>query len=176
MTTRIAVTGTPGVGKTTATRALDVPVCHLNEAIRTEKLFTDRDPDRDSLVADLSAVERYVDGWVDTRSAATVVIESHLAHRLPADRVVLLRCRPDLLADRLRDRGESDTSITENRQSETLDVIAGEAIDAHGRDAVYEIDTTDRDPAETADAIRAVIDGDRDPAVGTVDFLRFLDE
>ena len=174
MTTRIAVTGTPGVGKTTATEELDLPVCHLNDAIRAAELFTERDQNRDSLVADLAAVERYVDDWVTERSADVVVIESHLAHHLSADRVVLLRCRPDLLADRLRDRGESEASVAENGESEALDVIAGEAIDEHGRDAVYEIDSTDRDPTETADAIRAVIDGDREPAVGTVDFLRFL--
>ena len=201
MTRRVAVTGTPGTGKTTATERLDVPVCHLNRAIREEGLAERTDADRDSLVADLDAVERYVDRWVTdvtaddvgedepssdqttsdqttsdqtTSDQTTVVIDSHLAHLLPADCVVVCRCRPDLLADRLRERGESDESVAENRESEALDVIAGEVVERHPRDTIYEIDTTDRDPSETTAAIREVIAGDAEPRVGTVDFLDSL--
>ncbi len=173
---RVAVTGTPGVGKTTVTDRLDSPVCHLNRAIREQELTDRTDTDRESLVADMDAVEAYVDRWVaDRTDADRVVIESHLAHHLHADRVVVLRCRPDLLADRLAERGEPAASVRENRNSEALDVIAGEAADAHP-DAVYEIDTTERDPAEIATAVRAVIENDREPAVGTVDFLSYLAE
>jgi len=53
---RVAVTGTPGTGKTTATTLLDDSVIHLNELIREAGLWTERDTDRDSLVADLDAV------------------------------------------------------------------------------------------------------------------------
>lgn len=175
MTERVAVTGTPGVGKTTATAALTRPVCHLNELIREQGLTERADAERSSLVADLDATAAAVDRWVAEQDAASVVIESHLAHRLSVDRVALLRCRPDLLADRLRERGESAESVRENRNSEALDVIAGEAVERHP-EAVYEIDTTDREPAETADAIRAVIDGSREPAVGTVEFLEYVAE
>lgn len=171
---RLVVTGTPGVGKTTVTRELSLPVCHLNEAIRTEGLAEGTDTERSSLVADMAAVEQYVDRWETEQTGDWVVIESHLAHRLPADRVVVLRCRPDLLADRLRERGETDASVEENRNSEALDVITGEAAGRH--DEVYEIDTTDDTPPTTADAVRAVLEGRREPAVGTVDFLSYVTE
>ena len=173
---RVVVTGTPGTGKTSATDALaddregdlDLDVVHLNEAIRDEDLFGDVDEERDSVVADLDAIRE----WIGDRDDC--VIESHLAHHLDADRVVVLRCRPEVLRERLQGRGESEASIDENAESEALDVILAEAVDRHGLAAVYEIDTTDRPPSAIAAEIDAVIRGEREPSAGTVDFTEYL--
>ncbi|HKL30694.1 MAG TPA: adenylate kinase family protein [Natrialbaceae archaeon] len=173
---RVVVTGTPGTGKTSATDALadefapslDLDVVHLNEAIRDEELFGDVDEERDSVIADLDAIRE----WIGDRDDC--VIESHLAHHLDADRVVVLRCRPDVLRERLEGRDESEASIDENAESEALDVILAEAVERHGMDAVYEIDTTDRSPSAVAAEIDAVIRGEREPSAGTVDFTEYL--
>jgi len=164
---RVAVTGTPGTGKTTATTLLDAPVIHLNDLIREAGLWSDRDDDRDSLVADLDAVREAIGDW-------SGVAESHLAHHLDADRVVVLRCRPAVLEARLRERGADEAKATENAESEALDVILSEAVERHGLDHVYEIDTTDRTPADVAADIEAVIAGDREPSAGDVDFTGYL--
>jgi len=168
---RLAVTGTPGTGKTTATELLaerrGVEVIHLNDLIREAGLYTERDEERDSLVADLDAVaERLGD-----RSG---VVDSHLAHRLDADRVAVLRCRPDELERRLVERGEGEASARENRESEALDVILGEAVERFGAERVYEIDTTDREPEAVAAELGRVLDGDREPSAGEVDFVEYL--
>lgn len=166
---RTAVTGTPGTGKTSATRALgdEDEITHLNEAIREYDLYGDRDDERDSLVADLDAVREWLGDW-------TGVVESHLAHYLDAERVVVLRCRPDVLEERLLERGELPAKAAENAESEALDVILSEAVQRQGADAVYELDTTDRSPADVAAEIEAVVAGEREPRVGTVDFLEYL--
>ena len=167
---RVAVTGTPGTGKTTAVdRAdTDLEVVHLNDLVREEGLATGEDPERGSLVADLDAVRERLDGRDD------LLVESHLAHHLDADRVVVLRCHPRQLRDRLLDRGEDNATAAENAEAEALDVILSEAVDAHGLDSVYEVDTTDRDPAAVADAIEAVVAGTREPSAGEVDFVDYL--
>lgn len=167
---RVAVTGTPGTGKTTATERLDatLPVVHLNEVIREEGLTTGVDEDRDTLVADLDAV---ADRLADRED---VLFESHLAHHLAADRVIVLRCRPEQLEARLTERGEPAETAAENAESEALDVILSEAVTEHGEDRVYEIDTTDRAPAEVADEIAAVVAGRREPSAGTVSFIDYL--
>ena len=170
---RVAVTGTPGTGKTSAVEALetDLTRIHLNDVIRREGLTTDYDEDRDSAVADLDAVAEYLDGRED------VLFESHLAHEFDADRVVVLRCHPEQLERRLADRdesAESAESVAENAESEALDLILSEAVRRHGEDSVYEIDTTDRSPAEVARAIESVIAGTREPAAGTVSFVEYL--
>lgn len=167
---RVAVTGTPGTGKTTATDALDteLEVVHLNELITEEGLTTGHDQDRDSAIADLDAVRDHLDGRPD------ILVESHLAHNIPADRVVVLRCHPEELESRLADRGESEASITENAESEALDVVLGEAVNRHGMDSIYEIETTERSPAEVATEIDSVITGTREPSAGTVSYTAYL--
>jgi len=181
---RVAVTGTPGTGKTSAVEALEasedgVPngldVIHLNEVIEPEGLYEERDEERDSLVVDFDAITEYLDGRDD------VVIESHLAHHLDVDRVIVLRCAPEEIERRLEQRGEddpakaeSDASIAENAESEAIDVILAEAVDRHGREAVYEIETTDRTPETVASEIRAAIVGDREPSAGTVDYTDYF--
>lgn len=170
--TRIAVTGTPGTGKTTATEALadrgvDVPIIHLNDEIKNHDLWTERDVDRDSLVTDLDAVQSHLGEWDG-------ILESHLAHHFEADRVVVLRCAPADLESRLEARGDPPEKARENAESEALDVVLSEAVEEHGPEAVYEIDTTDRDPEAVADAIAAVIAGEREPSAGDVDFTEYL--
>jgi adenylate kinase len=202
--TRVAVTGTPGTGKSTATELLEgeYDVIHLNELIKgDDALWTERDADRDTLVADLDAVRERLGDW-------SGVLDSHLAHRFDVDRVVVLRCRPETIETRLREREESDATAEENTEpdeppralarkarenaepdepsralarkarenaeSEALDVILSEAVEEHGVENVYEIDATDRDPAAVADEIRAVINGERGPSAGTVDFIDYI--
>jgi adenylate kinase len=171
---RVAVTGTPGTGKTSATRLLESAdggahsVIHLNELIESdEALWTERDDDRGSLVADLEAIADRLGDWDG-------ILESHLAHYFDADRVVVLRCAPELLEDRLTDRGEPPAKARENAESEALDVILSEAVERFGREHVHEIDTTEREPEAVAEEIAAVVDGDREPTAGTVDFTGYL--
>ncbi|RDZ64965.1 adenylate kinase [Haloferax sp. Atlit-12N] len=168
---RVVVTGTPGTGKTTATERvaddLDLDVVHLNRLVKDEGLWTERDEERDTLVVDLDAARDELGDWDG-------IVESHLAHHFEADRVVVLRCRPDILEQRLLDRGEAETKARENRESEALDVILGEAVEFHGEESVYEIDTTERDPDAVADDIAAVVTGEREPSAGTVDFIDYL--
>lgn len=184
---RVVVTGTPGTGKTTATELLVDPnaeaelgvdpeleldpedVVHLNDLVREEGLWTERDEERDTLVVDLEAVRDRLGDW-------TGIVESHVAHYLEADRAIVLRCRPDVLEERLLNRGESPSKALENRESEALDVILLEAVERHGRGHVYEIETTDRSIAGVARKIAAVVRGEREPSAGTVDYLEYLSE
>ena len=166
----VAVTGTPGTGKTTATERVDtdLSVVHLNDVIKTDGFSTGVDEARGSLVADMDAVAE----WLADREET--LFESHLAHNFDADRVVVLRAHPDTVVERLRGRGDSDAKASENAESEALDVVLSEAVHRHGIENVYEIDTTDSDPKTVADAIEAVIAGEREPSAGTVTYVDWL--
>lgn len=167
---RVAVTGTPGTGKTTATERLEssLDVVHLNEVIEAEDLTEGVDEERDTLVVDVAAVRE----WLGDRE--DVVVESHLAHYLDADSVVVLRAHPDVIEERLTGRGESAESIRENAESEALDLILSEAVERHGTDSVYEIDTTDLSPTAVAAAIDDVIADEREPSAGQVSYVDWL--
>lgn len=167
---RVAVTGTPGTGKTTAVERADtaVEVVHLNELVRGADLATGEDEERGSLVADLEAIEDRLAGRAD------LIVESHLAHHLDVDRVAVLRCHPEVLRERLIERGENEAKASENADAEALDVVLSEAVNEHGLESVYEIDTTDRDPDAVAADLEAVLAGGREPSAGEVDFTDYL--
>jgi adenylate kinase len=168
---RVAITGTPGTGKTTVSDllAVDMNVVHVNQLVEDEGFFDEVDEARDSKVADMDAVRGYLDGMDD------VVVESHLAHLVnDLEKVVVLRCAPAVLEDRLTERGEPPEKAGENAESEALDVILSEAVRVHGEDRVYEIDTTDRDPETVARDVEAAVAGDRDPSAGDVNFTDYL--
>ena len=190
---RVALTGTPGTGKTTVADRLrtDLRVIHLNDVVREEGLTGSVDEERDSLVADLDAVGRWLDDHAG--EAGDLIVESHLAHLLDADRVVVLRCAPAELERRLLERGETETGTgarenaapaepsralarkaRENADSEALDVILSEAVERHGEAAVYEVVTTDRSPDAVAREVEAVLAGEREPSAGTVDYTDWL--
>ncbi len=197
---RVALTGTPGTGKTTVADLLetDFEVVHLNDVIRAEGLTESIDEERDSLVADLDSVREWLDDYEDEHG--DLLVESHLAHLFEADRVVVLRCAPDELERRLLDRGESEAKTQENApsaepprpfeageadlalarkarenaESEALDVILSEAVERHGEERVYEVVTTDRSPDAVAREVEAVLVGEREPSAGTVDYTDWL--
>jgi adenylate kinase len=192
---RVAVTGTPGTGKTSATEALergavdafvgdggdgvdDSEVIHLNDHVETDRLYTGVDESRESLVADLDGIEAWLDereNAEDRKEAETLLVESHLAHLLPADRVVVLRCHPEELTRRLSERGVEKSKASENAESEALDTVLSEAVSRHGTESVYEVDTIDRTPTEVGEAIAAVVAGERAPSAGTVSYLEYFE-
>jgi adenylate kinase len=88
--------------------------------------------------------------------------------------VVVLRCHPEEIVGRLRERSESEESAEENAESEALDVILAEAVERFGRENVYEVDTTDREPEAVAGAVTAAITGEREPSAGEVSFVDYL--
>ncbi len=167
---RVAVPGTPGTGKSTATGLLadEYEVIHLNDLIKSdEKFWTTRDPERGSLVADIEAIAAHLGDW-------SGILDSHLSHLFTVDRVVVLRCAPGVLEDRLRERGESREKAAENAEAEVLDVVLSEAVAEHGLDRVYEVDATGMTPEAVAGAIADVVEGRRPPSAGTVDFTDYL--
>jgi adenylate kinase len=167
---RVAVTGTPGTGKTTAVDRVetDLDVVHLNEVISEQGFVRERDEERATAVADLDAVA----AWLADRD--DVLVESHLAHHLDVDRIVVLRCHPATVAERLRERDEPAGTVEENAESEALDVVLAEAVGEHGEERVYEVTTDDRTPEEVAREIAAVVTGEREPSAGTVDYTDYL--
>ncbi|MFB6221305.1 MAG: adenylate kinase family protein [Halolamina sp.] len=168
---RVALTGTPGTGKTSVAERvaerLGIEVIHLNDRIREEELYTGRDEERDSLIADIDAVREHLGDW-------SGLVDSHLAHQLDAEAVIVLRCAPDELTERLENRGEPPEKAAENAESEALDIVLSEAVRKHGEGVVYEIDTTGRTVEDVADDVVAVLRGEREPAAGIVDFTGAL--
>jgi adenylate kinase len=162
------ITGTPGTGKSSAAdelRRRGYPVLRLVETVRPYVLGPDRE--RDTEIID---EER----WAREFTPVEGFVEGHLAHLLPCDRVVVLRCRPDVLVARLRPRGYPEAKCRENAEAEALDVILVETLERHREGTVGELDTTAATPEETADRIEDFIAGRLSPGIGTVDWSDYF--
>ncbi|MGA2884400.1 MAG: adenylate kinase family protein [Halobacteriota archaeon] len=135
---KIALTGTPGTGKTTIGKILrdryGLKVVDLNEVIRVHKYYVEWDENRDCLIVDLEALRAHP-------FSEDLVLEGHLSHNLLVDRVIVLRTNPVVLRRRLQKKAFSDKKVQENVEAEILDVILVEAVARHGNN-VYEVDST----------------------------------
>mgnify|MGYP000627913365 CR=1 FL=1 len=168
---RVALTGTPGTGKSTVAEAigerLDIEVIHLNDRIKEHGLHTGEDEERGSLVADIEAIREHLGDW-------SGLLDSHLSHQFEADAVIVLRCAPEELEERLTDRGEAPAKAAENAESEALDIVLSEAVRRQGEERIYEIDTSGRSVEAVTDDVLAVLRGEREPTAGIVDFTGSL--
>jgi adenylate kinase len=149
----VSLTGTPGTGKTTLSETLrgkGYGTVDLNEHIRTNGLLGRFDADRDTHEVDVVRLNRSLAQYRGTDG--TVFLEGHLSHFTDCDIIIVLRCCPSVLYERLKARGYAEKKILENVRAEILDVILCEAADS-GR-PVHEIDTS----ADTNNIISAVED------------------
>jgi adenylate kinase len=165
----IGITGTPGTGKTSAAEELKRRghrVVHLTETV--EGYIVEEDRLRQTRVVD-------IDRWVEEFEPIDGIVEGHLAHLLPCDLVVVLRCRPDVLRQRLNARNYSREKIAENVEAEALDVILIETVEEHPDDAILEVDTTGLSTVACADRIEQFIRGELPPSYGFIDWTDYLD-
>ena len=162
----IALTGTPGTGKTSIARELnDFTTIDLTEFVKQRELGQQQD----EFEVDIDAmVESLEDEIVPEENT---VIDGHLSHHYPADFCIVLRCNPEELRERLSERDYSEQKIEENVESEILDVLLGEAISA--QENVIEVDTTDRDAEEVAKEIENRI-REKDTGYGEIDWTKYL--
>jgi len=156
----IALTGTPGTGKSAVAALLSdehgYRVVDVNETARESGCVLGHDSERDSDIVDIDALR---DILVDISDAdGDVVLEGHLSHHLKVDMVVILRCRPTELVNRLEEKGFSPKKTRENLEAEVVDVVLVESVDAHGTNVVFEIDTTFKTPHQTAVEVKELVE------------------
>ena len=163
------ITGTPGTGKSAIAAELarrGHTVVHITDIVQPYVIGDD--DKRDTQVID-------VDRLVDEFAPVDGFVEGHFAHLLPCDRIVVLRCRPDELKQRLAKRTYHAGKIRENMDAEALDVCLIETVEAYSPGQILELDTTGHDPAWCADQIEGFLDGTVPASFGNIDWSSFLE-
>ncbi len=159
----IALTGTPGTGKTSVSEILrnryanQYCIIDINKLILHEKLYTGRDEARDSYEVDTDKLEGRMKLEINQMSnKLDIILESHLSHFLAVDMVIVLRAYPGVLRLRLeKGKNYSVQKAKENADAEALDVILVEAVEHHEK--VFEIDTTYMSPQAVAESVVSII-------------------
>ncbi|HTT45977.1 MAG TPA: AAA family ATPase [Thermoplasmata archaeon] len=164
--TSVALTGTPGTGKSTVAARLisawrTVEVSDLALQLRTGRRI------RSGSEVDVRATAR---AWRAGRAPDVDVVVGHLSHLLPIRDVVVLRCHPRELARRLgRARRGSERERFANLVCEATDAVLVESLSLHRR--VWEVDTTGRTPESVAREVARRIRRRGPPSYGRVDWL-----
>jgi adenylate kinase len=165
----IALTGTPGTGKTTVCEVLkehsrykkQYSIIDVNKIVLGEKLYTGKDEARDTYEADMDKLKERIELEVSRAPQATdVILEGHLSHLLPVDVIIVLRAHPLAIRKRLGKRKNySFDKVRENANAEALDVILVESVELNKN--VFEINTTDKNLLSVVKSVISIIEGQK---------------
>ena len=172
----ILITGVPGSGKTSVAEHLCKKIgakeIDLKELALKGKFLEGYDEKRGSLIIN----EKRISGAVKKHMTkkGNYVISSHLAHFVEPKLVklcVVLRCKPEVLEKRLKNRGYHKNKIAENMMCEYLDYILIEALKLGHKKHIHEIDTTHKSADSVANEIISVLEGNKKKSFGHVSWL-----
>ena len=163
---KIGVTGTPGTGKSTISSHLDGKIVDIRDYLEENSLGEVNE--KGEIEVDLEELrENPPEGSEDQ----DIVLEGHMAHFLELDYCIVLRCRPDVLRERLEKRDYSDEKVEENLESEKMDLILSQAVQRQKK--VFEVDTTNKTVEEVVQEIKAALEKEEE-RYGIVDWSKFL--
>ncbi len=175
----VALTGTPGTGKTSTADLLEQKGYHvvrLNILAQEQGFLDGIDKKRKTKLMDMTAMNSYVKKTYKTRDL--VFFEGHASHLLSVDYVILLRCHPHELKKRLQKKKWNQRKIQENIEAEALDVILCEAVDRHPEKNIFEIDTTQHSVDRIVSSIEEIIRNNFQPikkyTIGMIDWSEDL--
>lgn len=183
----VSISGVGGTGKTNVAEALvkalnkkvksrkqKYKLVVLNKLAERLKAYSGFDKKRQSKIVKISMLRKEVKKL--TKQHENVVLEGLFAHMFPADIVVILRCEPKVLEQRLRKKYKWPTKISENVEAEMISLITEEALPLHSPGTVFEVDTTKRTAKQTAEIIEKIIKNEGDERAkhiaGRIDWLR----
>lgn len=151
----VAITGTPGTGKTSACDVLEgrgYVVVDLDEIARREGCIVGRDDLRGSEEVDVDRLRERL-----RIPSKLSFLKGHYSHLLDVNVAIVLRCSPGVLRRRLEARGWPAAKVRENVEAEAIDLITQEAVER--APLVYEVDTSHAAPRETAATILEILQG-----------------
>ncbi|MEM3395713.1 MAG: adenylate kinase family protein [Thermoplasmata archaeon] len=156
----IALTGTPGTGKTAVAKELrkrGLKIVDIRSFARYCGALGAYIKGEDTFELDIELLGKEIE--LECRKMEmNVVIEGHLAHLISCvTQIVVLRCAPTVLYSRLKRKKWRVKKIWENVEAEAIDLILIEALES-GK-PVSEIDTTFTKPDEVADKIMEMVRG-----------------
>ena len=150
----IAVSGTPGTGKTMLSKMIvsmlrDVNIkafrLDITDFAKKEKFYDYYDDESESYVVDENKLSDAFVKFVKDENSDVFVLDGHMSHLISkdiVDLVIVTLCNISVLKRRLSERGYGEGKIRENIDSEIMRICLNESYD-EGH-AVIEIDSTDK--------------------------------
>lgn len=159
----IALTGTPGCGKTTVAEELKRRGYKIISVREFAEMHGCARKEGDEVIVDVERLSKHrFDG----------IVEGHLSHLLKPEISIVLRCNPLVIKERLMKRGWNYEKVMENVEAELIDFILVEAL--KNCEEVFELDVTDRTVEEVANAIERILRFREGYEPGSVDWISKL--
>ncbi|MDK2372223.1 MAG: AAA family ATPase [Candidatus Korarchaeota archaeon] len=137
--------GAPASGKSTLCRRLaEVLGCrHINVGDMAEErgYILGRDEERDTLILDDDGIQEEISKIL--RVEKCLIVETISPYAIPQENVVLVvvvRCRPSVLLERLKSRGYRSLKIRENVEYEAIDGPLQDALEIADWDRIVQVD------------------------------------
>lgn len=164
----IAISGTPGVGKTevalSLSRTLGATYVNLTEFVMSNKLYLYYDHGTSSYVINEELVKAKLREIIRS-SQNPVVLDGHYSELVDdelVNKIVVLRLDPRVLYIRLKERGWTDRKIIDNVESELLGICTLNALELHSSNKVCEVDTTNKSVEEVIKEVFSIVKGELD--------------
>ncbi len=146
---RYALTGTPGTGKTTISALLQNDLISLSDYYEESSDGRAKDGE---WVVNIKRLESSIE------SLEWEVAEGNFSHQLNiVDKVIVLRCDPAVLVNRLKERNYSNKKIRENLEAEAMGIIYSETVRNYGIENLIQVDTSKKTSKECSIIIRDYI-------------------
>jgi len=141
----IAVSGTPGTGKTKLSKKLakklNYTYIDVKRIITKNKLKESYDKKRRTYVVDIKKLNPILIKII--KSSGNLIIDSHLSHYLPpkyVDLCIITKCDLKVLEKRLKKKRYNKAKIRENLDCEIFDICLNESKEAGHK--ILVVDTT----------------------------------
>ncbi|ODV63677.1 nucleoside-triphosphatase [Ascoidea rubescens DSM 1968] len=149
----IIITGTPGCGKTSHCEMLvgmlaEVKHFSISDIAKERKCIAAHDKLRDCDIVD---EDKLLDEIEDDLEEGGILVDWHACEIFPEsliDLVVVLRCKTDVIYDRLTERGYKNSKIQENLDVEIMEIIVEEARDNYDSSIIVELESNTMEDLE----------------------------
>lgn len=179
---KVAITGSPGVGKHTCTKIVceklgDVKIIDINKIIIDNNAFLLND-DRNGKEVDIKKTLKLIRN--ELKKGGDLVIIGHLVPYLlrpdGIDIVVVMRRSPYEIIRTFEERDYSPEKIRENVASEILGISFYDALKTFGKNKVIEFDATGKTSQQAAEEIVLLLQNKSKHEIGMVDWLSLVYE
>lgn len=153
----VALTGTPGVGKSSVGKILkkkNYTVIELAEIADKYDFVSGYDTERNCKIINLKRLDLWVKKNLKN-SNRIIFLTGHYAHLIENDLVIVLRCSPKVLERRLKRKRYTKKKIAENLEAEGIGIITAESLSKNRN--TYEIDATGGDAKSIADKVIQIL-------------------